>query len=188
MKLKAMKMKKYFKYYIAVLSTVILSLPVFAQEINKDQDFLTTAARLNQFEIALGTQALNQSKNEEIKRYGQMLVDDHTKVQEELQEAAIAKKLIMPDGLEENQASILKSLSMLSDADFDNAFKDAVIKMHESTIALFENAADSLNDQELRSWAATKIPSLTSHLEQAKSLQVKSESAPSMEVDSVETL
>lgn len=185
-------MKRYLKYCFAVLGTVMLFLPdIFAQEANKEQDFLTKAVSSNQFEIALGTQALKQSENESIKQYGQMLINDHTKVLEELQEAAATKKLVLPNGMEENQASILKSLSILSGADFDNAFKDVAIKTHESAIALFEHAANNLNDQELRSWAAEKVPSLRSHLEQAKSLEVRLESdtsSRSMGGDSVETL
>lgn len=174
-----------------MLGTVVLFLPVFAQENSKDQDFLTKAANSNQFEIALGTQALKQSENEGIVQYGQTLINDHTKVLEELQEAAVAKKLAMPNGLEENQASILKSLSVLSGADFDNAFKDVMIKTHEGAIALFEDAANNLNDPEFRNWAAEKVPLLRSHLEKARSLQIKPESnipSQSIERDSVETL
>ncbi|PRD51400.1 DUF4142 domain-containing protein [Sphingobacterium gobiense] len=185
-------MKRYLKYCFAVLGTVILFLPrISAQEANRDQEFLTKAVSSNQFEIALGTQALKQSENEEIKRYGQMLINDHTKVLEELQDAALAKKLVVPNGMEENQASILESLSVLSGADFDNAFKDVAVKTHESAIVLFENAANNLSDQEFRSWAAEKVPSLRNHLEQAKSLQVKSKSdtpSHSMKEDSIETL
>lgn len=184
-------MKRYLQYCFIVLGTVILTSPVFAQETNKDQDFLTRAASSNQFEIALGTQALKQSENDAIKQYGQMLIDDHTKVLAELEAAAAAKKLDLPSAMEENQASILKSLSVLSGADFDNAFKNVAIKTHENAIALFENAADNLNDQELRSWAGEKVPSLRNHLEKAKALQIGSISntaSPSMEPDSVETL
>ncbi len=185
-------MKKNLKYCFIVLGMIILFLPcVFAQENSKEQDFLTKAVGSNQFEIALGTHALKQSEKDDFKQYGQMLINDHTKVLEELQEAAAAKKLSLPDGLEENQASILKSLSVLSGADFDNAFKDVMIKTHESAIALFEDAANNLNDQEMRQWAAEKVPTLRGHLEQAKSLQVRSESnSPSQPVEenSTETL
>lgn len=186
-------MKRYLKYCFAVLGTVILFLPnISAQEANRDQEFLTKAVSSNQFEIALGTQALNQSENEEIKQYGQMLVNDHTKVLEELEEAAMSKKLVVPDGMEEDQASILKSLSVLTGTDFDRAFKDVAVKMHENAIALFENASNNLNDEEFRSWAAEKVPSLRSHLEKAKELQVTSSesdiSSHSMEGDSIETL
>ncbi|NGM66193.1 DUF4142 domain-containing protein [Sphingobacterium sp. SGR-19] len=185
-------MKGYLKFCSAVLGAVILFLPdIFAQETNKDQDFLTKAVSSNQFEIALGTQAVKQSENEEIKQYGRMLINDHTKVLKELQQAAVTKKLVVPDGMDEHQASILKSLSVLSGTDFDNAFKDVAIKTHENAIALFENAASNLNDQEFRNWAAEKVPSLKSHLEQAKSLQIKLQSdasSPSIKGDSVKTL
>lgn len=187
-------MKIFFKYCLAVLGAAMLFLPRGSAQVlpdSTDQDFMTNAVNSNLFEIALGTQALKQSENENIKRYGQVLIDDHSSVLEELQEAAIAKKLIVPDAMEEREASMLKVLSRLSGADFDRAFKEIAINTHEYAIALFEKAAISSNDAEFRTWASQKIPSLRSHLEQAKALQIEAQSdalSPPIQEDSVETL
>ena len=175
-----------------MLGTVILFLPRLAAQVlpdSTDQDFLTNAANSNQFEIALGTQAVKQSENEDIKRYGQMLIDDHTKVLEELKEAEVAKKLEMPEAMEEREASMLKSLSDLSGAEFDRVFKEIAINTHEQAIALFEKAALTLNDTEFRTWASQKIPSLKNHLERAKALEVETQSNTlPPQADSIETL
>lgn len=187
-------MKRYFKYCLAVLGAAMLFLPRVSAQVlpdSTDQDFLTNAAHSSRFEIALGTQASKQSENEDVKRYGQMLIDDHTNVLRELEEAAIAKKLIMPNAMEEREASMLKSLSMLSGAEFDRVFKEIAINAHEHAIVLFEKAAHTLNDVEFRTWASQKLPSHRSHLEQAKALQIDAQSDslfPSMREDSIETL
>lgn len=177
-----------------MLGTVILFLSsATAQTVpdSTDQNFLASAANSNLFEIAFGTQAIKQSENEDVKRYGQMLIDDHTKVLEELKEAAIAKKLVMPDAMEEREASMLESLSQLSGAEFDRVFKEIAINTHEYAIALFEKAAHTLNDTEFRRWASEKIPSLKKHLEQAKALQAEEDPNTTLQPvreDSVETL
>lgn len=118
-----------------------------------------------------------------------MLIDDHTKVLEELKEAAVAKKLEMPEAMEEREASMLKSLSDLSGAEFDRVFKEIAINTHEQAIALFEKAALTLNDTEFRTWASQKIPSLKNHLERAKALEVETQSNTlPPQADSIETL
>lgn len=185
-------MKRYFKTCLTVLGAVILSLSLATAQTTPDrtdQDFLTSAANSNQFEIALGTQAVKQSENEDIKRYGQMLIDDHTKVLEELKEAAVAKKLEVPEAMEEREASMLKSMSQLSGAAFDRVFKEIAINTHEYAIALFEKAAHTLNDTEFRTWASQKIPSLKNHLERAKALEIETQSNTlPPQADSIETL
>src|SRR5690606_27921314 len=186
------RMKRSLIICLTVLGTVILFLPRLAAQVlpdSTDQDFLTNAANSNQFEIALGTQAVKQSENEDIKRYGQMLIDDHTKVLEELKEAAVAKKLEMPEAMEEREASMLKSLPDLSRAEFDRVFREIAISTHEQAIALFERAALTLNDTEFRTWASQKIPSLKNHLERAKALEVETQSNTlPPQADSIETL
>jgi len=146
-----------------------------AQEGEMDQKFVDMAINSNRFEIAIGGQATKKSSNIAIKQFAEMLVEDHTKVLNELEAMASAKNLSLPDQLEENHSSILKSLADLSGQDYDNAFKEIIIKAHEEAIALFELASkdDGVWDNELRSWAKENTPSLKSHLEKAKTLKTK---------------
>lgn len=184
-------MRTHFQCSLIVLFTTLLSLPLVAQETNKDEVFFKMAGNTNQFEIALGTQALKQSENSRIKEYGQKLVEDHTKALAELEELANAKTVTLPTAMDEDQASIIKSLSVLSGADFDSAFRDVAIKTHENSIVLFENAAEKLNDPELKSWARGKIPALKNHLEHAQALRIESPAkgtSSASNTDSVETL
>lgn len=165
-----------------------------AQEGEMDQKFVDMAINSNRFEIAIGGQATKKSSNIAIKQFAEMLVEDHTKVLNELEAMASAKNLSLPDQLEENHSSILKSLAVLSGQDYDNAFKEIMVKTHEEAIALFELASkdDGVRDNELRSWAKEKTPSLKSHLEKAKALKTEKTRdmppTPSIKRDSTDTL
>ncbi len=141
-----------------------------------DQEFVNRAISMNRFEIALASQAMERSSSEEVKQFAQKLVTDHSRTMEELEQAASAKKLVLPDAIEENQASILKAVGELSGDDFNTAFKDVIVKSHEDAIALFELGAgeNGINDPELRTWAGEKVSTLKSHLEIAKALNATS--------------
>src|SRR5690606_22927228 len=189
-------MRRYIKRSIIVLGAIACWLGVQAQTEtlpdSTDQRFVDMAVSSNRFEVAAGSQALERSDDAAVKQFGQMLVTDHTKVLDELEKAAVAKKLVIPDAMNESHAAILKSMGELSGNDFNKAFKEVMIKSHEDAIALFEQAARGSNDPELRSWAGGKIPSLKNHLEQAKALPVSGGTADrpttSPRVDSVKTL
>lgn len=168
--------KKHLTYCIAVLGMVVFFLPRLVAQVPPDstaQHFLTDAANANQFQVAAGTQALKQSTNEEVKQYGKMLVDHHTEILKELEQAAVAKKLVMPSSMEEREASMLSTLSEQSGADFDKAFKEIMINTHEYAVLLFERAANTLDDMETKEWIDQKVPALKEHLEQAKALNVE---------------
>lgn len=170
-------MKKYMIICFSMLGVLVTSLAQ-AQALQDtatiDQDFVSKAISFNRFEIALSSQALERSTNDEVKQFAQTVVSEHSRTLEELEQAASAKKLILPDAMEENHASILKSLGGLSGDDFNSAFKDVIVKSHQDVITLFELSAgeNGLTDPELRTWAGEKVQMLKSHLEKAKVLNV----------------
>ncbi|WDF70342.1 DUF4142 domain-containing protein [Sphingobacterium oryzagri] len=170
-------MKKYFILCFSMLGVLAISFSqAQAQQdtATMDQDFLSKAVNDNRFKVAIGSQALERSNNDAVKQFAQGLVTDHTRALEELEQAATAKKLVLPDAINENHASILKAVGGLSGDNFNTAFKDVMVKSHEDAIALYELAAgeNGLTDPELRTWAGEKVQTLKSHLEKAKALPV----------------
>ena len=172
-------MKKYMILGISILGMLVGSKTDALAQMDTvttetmDQEFVNRAISMNRFEIALASQAMERSSSAEVKQFAQKLVTDHSRTMEELEQAAIAKKLVMPDAIEENQASILKAVGELSGDDFNSAFKDVIVKSHEDAIALFTwgGGENGINDPELRTWAGEKVPVLKSHLEMAKALK-----------------
>jgi putative membrane protein len=62
-------------------------------------------------------------------------------------------------------------LSKLSGADFDRAYARAMVKDHEKDIAAFQKEAESGADPQIRQFAAQTLPTLQSHLQEAKQME-----------------
>lgn len=59
----------------------------------------------------------------------------------------------------------------LSGADFNRAFASSMVKGHEQAIRKFENAANNLQDADLKKYAKKTLPTLREHLRKAQELQ-----------------
>lgn len=68
---------------------------------NPDQRFINEAAKGNRAEIELGKIVASNAKDPSVKKFAQMMVDDHTTALNELQQVAKAKDITLPDGIPE---------------------------------------------------------------------------------------
>ena len=64
-------------------------------------------------------------------------------------------------------------LSRLQGADFDKKFMECMLKDHQEAVSLFENASRSLQDTDLKNFAAQTLPKLKDHLQMAQSIASK---------------
>jgi|GEM_PF-2099477 Predicted outer membrane protein len=126
--------------------------------------FMETASRSNAAEISAGRIALQKSRNEDVRRIAQTLIDDHTKAQAQLQQ--IAKRNGMsslpsePDPLHRELASRLQAAS---DEEFDRMFIAAQVRDHLTAVSLFESAANLARDPDVSGYALASLPALRQH-------------------------
>lgn len=121
-------------------------------------------------EIALAKLAAEKASNPEVKSFAQKLVDDHTKVSEELKSLASQKNVKLDDeDLGSDRAH--KRLSKKSGNEFDQEFIEHMVDMHEADVKLFEKASTDAKDSALKSFAAKHVDHLRQHLQQAQSLR-----------------
>jgi putative membrane protein len=135
-----------------------------------DKAFVQDATEGNRAEIELSRVAVERASHPEVKKFAQHLIDDHTKVGDELSKLA-AEKLVKGDGTlspKHNQA--LSKLSKLTGSEFDRQYMAAMVDDHVTTVTKFETEARAAQDQELKSFAATNLPTLREHLEHARTL------------------
>src|SRR5688572_22529961 len=64
-----------------------------------DAEFAVEAADAGLLEVQLGTLALTKASSPEVKRFAQMMVDDHTKANNELKALAQQKNISLPTTL-----------------------------------------------------------------------------------------
>jgi putative membrane protein len=136
-----------------------------------DSEFLVDQAEVNLAEIEIGKLAQTKGVNPEVKKFGKMLVDDHTKAASEVSALAKTKNFTLPTSLTEEGQDEYKKLNEKSGVDFDKKFADMMIDGHEKAIKKLEEASKDAKDPDVRTWASNNIAGLTAHLEHAKMLK-----------------
>ncbi len=141
-----------------------------------DEEFLKTAIGINLAEIAAGEMAQQKGESDEVKSFGELLVEDHTKANEEASKLATEMKVTVPSepSVEEQQAA--KRMEALTGAEFDKEFSVHMVAGHEKAIALFEDKADD-EKSDVTAFAEKMLPDLKKHLETAKSISEKQSAA-----------
>ena len=134
-----------------------------------DRRFVTKAADGGQAEVQMAQLAAEKASNPEVKAFAQKLVDDHSKVNEELKTIAGQKNVKLDDDADKDRA--YKRLSRKSGLEFDQEFVEHMVDEHEKDVKLFEKAAKDAKDADLRSFAAKHVDHLREHLRQAESLR-----------------
>jgi putative membrane protein len=136
----------------------------------KDTDFAIAAADGGMLEVELGKIAQQKATSAEVKKFAQMMVDDHTKANDELKALAGQKNISLPAALSDKNQEKLKDFQEKT-KDFDKDYIDFMVNDHEEDIDEFEKQAENGKDAELKSWAAGKVTTLKHHLEMAKATQ-----------------
>ncbi|WP_176146199.1 DUF4142 domain-containing protein [Parapedobacter luteus] len=141
----------------------------------QNQEFVTLAASSNRFEIEAGELAGEQGADDRVIEYGNHMVMDHGMAGTELAALATAKGWNMPNDLLEKEREMLEDLMVLEGAAFDQEFARKMVISHEEAVSLFERASgpEGVLDEELREWAAGKLPTLRAHLEDARALNAQ---------------
>ena len=136
-----------------------------------DSEFLVDQAEINLAEIEIGKLAQTKGTNPEVKKFGKMLVDEHTKAASEVSALAKTKNFSLPTSLTEEGQDEYNKLNEKSGTDFDKKFADMMISGHEKAIDKLRKAADDATDADIKLWATNNIAGLTAHLEHAKLLK-----------------
>ena len=171
-----MKTKKNVSLLLLVFVGALLSFQSPADiERMDNQTFVNKAAASNTFEIEAGKLATKKAQNNEVKKFGQKMVDDHTRVGKEMKTLAESKNLEVPKTLPPAKVSDLEKLRSATDENFDNVFMGIMVKSHQEAVDLFSDAsgANGVTDNDLKAFAAEKLPALQMHLKMAKELQTK---------------
>lgn len=140
-------------------------------DLKKDSEFAVEAADGGMLEVQLGKLAQTNASSAEVKKFAQMMADDHGKANDELKALAQQKNITLPTSLSEKHQKKYADLAEKRGADFDRDYMDFMVSYHKDDIDAFEKQADKGNDPDLKSWAAGKLPALRSHLEMARATE-----------------
>ncbi len=138
-----------------------------------DLAFMNDAAPGGMAEVELGKMAASKAQNAEVKAFGQKMVDDHSKANDELKQIAAQKKVMLPPDVMPAHKQLMEKLSKLSGADFDKEYVKAMVEAHEKDVAAFENVSKTAADADVKAFATKTLPTLKMHLEMIKAMAGK---------------
>jgi putative membrane protein len=136
--------------------------------IEKDTEFAVDVTDGLMLEVKLGVLAQEHGNSLKVKEFGKLMVEEQTKVNEELKSLSSKKNISLPVGLSDKSQKKYDELAKKNGADFDKAFAKTVAKGHRDVIALFQRESETGSDNELREWASGKLPELQHHLSMAE--------------------
>lgn len=140
------------------------------QGMMKDENFVRKAAQGGMAEVKLGQLAAEKGSNDAVKKFGQRMVDDHTKANDELKDIASKENLIVPTDMDAKDQAIYDRLSKLSGETFDKAYARDMVKDHQKDVAEFRREANSGKDDVIKSFASKTLPILEDHLKEARQM------------------
>lgn len=138
-----------------------------------DGTFAVKAAQGGIAEVKLGQLALQKASNPDVKSFGQKMIDDHTKANDQLKAAAAKNRMTLPATMNAKDQGLYNKLSNLSGAAFDKSYMKAMVKDHENDIKEFQNEANKGMNPDIKNFASATLPTLQEHLELAKSAEQK---------------
>jgi putative membrane protein len=136
-----------------------------------DTQFAKKAAQGAIAEVQLGQLAQEKGTSDSVKKFGQRMVEDHTKGGDKLKRAAAQENITLPDAISAKDKATYDELSRLSGAAFDRAYARDMVKDHEEDIADFNKEANGGKNAAIKDFATQTLPALQDHLKEAREMR-----------------
>ncbi|HMJ06969.1 MAG TPA: DUF4142 domain-containing protein [Chthoniobacterales bacterium] len=134
-----------------------------------EKTFIMKAANGGMTEVELGKIAAEKGGSDEVKDFGNQMVKDHSKANDDLKEVAGKMGVEVPAALNaEHKATVDKFSGMTAGAAFDKAYVHEMIKDHEKDIAEFQAAQKKVKNADLKSFIEKTIPVMQEHFDMIK--------------------
>jgi putative membrane protein len=133
-----------------------------------DQAFAKEAAIGGMAEVELGNLAKQNAASADVKQFGDRMVTDHGKANDELKQWASQKNVTLATELDAKHKATRDRLSKLNGEAFDKAYMHEMVLDHQKDVAAFRKESTSGKDADLKAWAGKTLPTLEDHLKMAQ--------------------
>jgi putative membrane protein len=132
--------------------------------VNADMPFIRHAGSSNLMEIRLGQAAQSKASNSAVKQFGQRMIDDHTRMQNQLTAVVNNSGVTYTPAMESPHAQQVSRIEQLSGSEFDRAYMQAMIQGHQDDVNQFQTQSQSSNSTQIRNLTTSSLPVLQQHL------------------------
>lgn len=136
---------------------------------DRTHTFMKDAAMGGMAEVEISKLAKDRALNPRVKKFAEMMINDHSAANNDLKTIAREKNVTLPENLGKHQDH-LEDLSSKNGADFDKAYMKMMVSDHKDVVDAFEKCAENGTDPDVKTFASQKLPTLRKHLEEAKAI------------------
>ena len=133
-----------------------------------DNAFVKEAAIGGMEEVELGNLAKQKASSNDVKQFGERMVTDHEKADDQLKQVAQQKSVTLPTALDAKHKATVDRLSKLSGDAFDKAYMKEMVSDHRQDVAAFKKESASGKDADVKQFASSTLPTLEDHLKLAQ--------------------
>jgi putative membrane protein len=135
-----------------------------------DRMFVTKAMQGSMAEVQLGQLTLQKSNNDQVKQFAQRMIDDHTKLNEQMKPVAQQLGVAVPEQVSKKDRNTMTKLQALSGPAYDQAYIKDMVKDHKQDLSEFQAEASSGQDQTVKDAAAQGSKVIAQHLQMAQQM------------------
>ena len=133
-----------------------------------DVRFAREAAEGGMLEVELGKLAVQKATNEKVKEFGQRMIDDHSRADDQLRSIAAKDNIKLPTELDSRNRATVDRFSRMTGTEFDRVYARDMARDHQNDVTAFEREANSGFNPDLKNFANSTLPTLRDHLRLAK--------------------
>lgn len=145
-----------------------------------DKNFMKKAAEGGMAEVQLGQLAQQNGQSQDVKDFGQRMVTDHTKANDQLKQIAEQKGVTLPTDLNSKDKAEYDRMSKMKGDAFDKAYSKMMVSDHKKDVAEFKREANSGSDPDVKNFASQTLPTLQEHLQMAEKMNGSAKSSSGM--------
>jgi putative membrane protein len=140
-------------------------IPATGQPSMIDKMFVRKAMEGSMAEVQLGQLTLQKSNNDQVKQFAQRMIDDHTKLNDQMKPVAQQLGVSAPNQPSKKDRQTMAKLQALSGSAYDQAYIRDMVKDHKQDLSEFQGEASSGQDQTVKDAANQGSQVISQHLQ-----------------------
>jgi putative membrane protein len=135
-----------------------------------DKIFVKKAMQGSIAQVQLGELTLQKSTNDQVKQFARKMIDDHTKLNEQMRPVAQQLGVEIPTEVSKKDKSLMSKMQALSGPAYDEAYIKDMVKDHKQDLSEFHMEASNGHDASVRDAATQGSKTISEHLQMAEQL------------------
>lgn len=141
--------------------------------VGRTNGFLIQLVEDSLVEMEICMLARDRSPSDDVKAFAQTMLHEHGKLGQQLEKMAQSMQLSFPKKMRPENVKLVREMTQLEGAPFDERFADENVRYHENDLKVFAHYAGQEGDEAVRKLAGAGAKLFEKHLQLARDLQDK---------------